>query len=241
MIKASSKLILLLALAVPGVPAHAESAGEHPNPAVERSGDYLQVGIPLVALGLTFLLDGDDATGGASSSFAGTQFGPGTDWLRMSGSPRHDLLLAVGRTELATYSLKYSIDSERPNGGGQSFPSGHTSIAFAGAEFMRKQYGWKWGVPSYLAASYVGWSRVETRNHWASDVFAGAAIGILSNHDGLDFSLPLGRGGELSISPTFAPGLGTGALRFAPEGSVAALFEEPEPSLGLGLRIEVRF
>ena len=237
MIAASKKWLVLAVLWAPAGAVSAESASEQPDPAVERTGDYLQVGIPLVALGLTFLLGGEEEADAAASPYAGSGLALDTDWLHMNGSPRHDLLLAVGRTELATYSLKYSVDSERPNGGGQSFPSGHTSIAFAGAEFIRKEYGWGWGVPSYLAASYVGWSRVETKNHWTSDVLAGAAIGILSNHDGLDFTLPWG---QLSITPSL-----TGATQ--PAGfdrtgfATLEMMETPDPGPVLGLNFEFRF
>ena len=228
-----------LALAAVGAPAvSAESAREVPDPAVERAGDYLQVGIPLAALGLTFLLGGE-ADEGAGASYAGSGLALDADWLRMNGSPRHDLLLAIGRTELATYSLKYSINSERPNGSGQSFPSGHTSVAFAGAEFIRKQYGWWWGVPSYLAASYVGWSRVETKNHWTTDVLAGAAIGILSNHDGLNFTLPWG---QLSIAPTLMDAARSTAFD-APDSMTREMemLEHPARSPVPGLNFELRF
>ncbi len=80
-----------------------------------------------------------------------------------------------------TYALKYSIDERRPNGGSQSFPSGHSSISFSAAEFMRKRYGWEYGAPAYAAASFVAYSRVESREHYPRDVVAGAGIGILSS------------------------------------------------------------
>jgi membrane-associated phospholipid phosphatase len=80
-----------------------------------------------------------------------------------------------------TYVLKYSINETRPNGGGQSFPSGHTSISFCSAEFMRKRYGWEYGVPAYLAGTFVGYSRVESNEHYPHDVVAGAAIGVASS------------------------------------------------------------
>lgn len=201
MIRGWRTWIVLVALMVPASRVAAQSAHADPTAAVERAGDYLQVGIPLAALGLTFLLGDEEAGDGAGSSYAASGLALDAQWLHMNGSPRHDLMLAIGRTELATYTLKYSIDAERPDGGGQSFPSGHTSMAFAGAEFIRKQYGWWWGAPSYLAASYVGWSRIETRNHWTRDVLAGAAIGILSNHDGLNFTLPWG---QLTVAPSLA-------------------------------------
>lgn len=209
------------------------------DPGLVKAGDALQVGIPLAALGLTFLLDNDESAD-AATGFGGNAFGIDASALRMNGSPRHDLLLAVGRTELATYTLKYGINAERPNGGGQSFPSGHTSMAFAGAEFMRKEYGWFWGVPAYLAAGYVGWSRVESRNHWTADVLAGAAIGILSNHDSVDFSLPFGRGGQLSIAPSLT--LTPNFTAFAPPDSISrAMLDESQASFAPGVRFELRF
>lgn len=36
-------------------------------------------------------------------------------------------------------------------------------------------------MPAYAAASFVAYSRVESREHYAHDVVAGAAIGILSS------------------------------------------------------------
>ncbi len=85
-------------------------------------------------------------------------------------------------TEGATYGLKYAINERRPNGGNYSFPSAHTSVSFCGAEFLRKRYGWVWGVPAYAAASFVAYSRVESNNHWAWDVMGGAAVGIVSSY-----------------------------------------------------------
>lgn len=85
-------------------------------------------------------------------------------------------------TMATTYALKYGIDEKRPNGGGQSFPSAHTSVAFSSAEFIRKRYGWEYDVPAYAAASFVAYSRVESNEHHPHDVIAGAAIGILSSY-----------------------------------------------------------
>ena len=81
-----------------------------------------------------------------------------------------------------TYFLKYTIDKKRPNGrGNNSFPSGHTTAAFSGAMFIQKKYGYKYGIPSFLMASFVGYSRVYADKHFWEDVVAGASIGILGN------------------------------------------------------------
>lgn len=90
------------------------------------------------------------------------------------------LAVSVLAAAAATEALKVAVRERRPDGGERSFPSGHASIAFAGASFLQARYGWTYGVPAYLAAAFVGYSRVEADEHWTKDVVAGAAIGIAS-------------------------------------------------------------
>lgn len=79
--------------------------------------------------------------------------------------------------------LKHLTDTERPNGERQSFPSGHTSVAFAMAHFMHKEYGeqsrW-YSIGAYACATSVGALRVLKNSHYIGDVLAGAGIGMLS-------------------------------------------------------------
>ncbi|NTU43800.1 MAG: phosphatase PAP2 family protein [Nitrospirales bacterium] len=81
----------------------------------------------------------------------------------------------------ASLALKYTVQERRPNGGDHSFPSFHTAAAFSGAGFIQQRYGWQEGALAYAAAAFVGYSRVESRNHYFKDVLAGAAIGVLSS------------------------------------------------------------
>jgi membrane-associated phospholipid phosphatase len=137
---------------------------------IETAGDILQDLLPAATAGA---LIGHRDTEGAG------QFG-------------ESFALTLG----TTYALKYVIDEKRPNGGHYSFPSGHTSSSFSCAEFLRERYGWEYGLPAYLAATFVGYSRVESRNHYAHDVAAGAAIGILSSYL---FTTPF-RGWQVALS-----------------------------------------
>ena len=63
-----------------------------------------------------------------------------------------------------------------------SFPSGHTSTAFMGAELVRLEYGadspWM-AVAAYAVATGTGIMRVWNEQHWFTDVLAGAGMGIL--------------------------------------------------------------
>ncbi len=83
-------------------------------------------------------------------------------------------------TQLFTYSAKKLVKRTRPNGQNNlSFPSGHTSGMFSVASVLDKRYGYKVGIPSYLVASFVGLSRIKAKKHFATDVIAGAALGII--------------------------------------------------------------
>ncbi len=83
-----------------------------------------------------------------------------------------------------SHGLKHILRRERPYGGVYtSFPSGHTTTAFMGAEILRREYGKEYpgvAVAGYVVATGVGCMRVYNNRHWASDVLAGAGFGILS-------------------------------------------------------------
>ena len=86
--------------------------------------------------------------------------------------------LALGATRLATDGLKSTIHEERPDeSDDRSFPSGHTSMSFASAATLHKRYGWKYGVPAYAVATFVGAARVKADKHFVHDVIAGAVLG----------------------------------------------------------------
>lgn len=81
-------------------------------------------------------------------------------------------------------SVKRIVKRPRPDDAApESFPSGHTSQAFASATVFSDEFAqhntWL-AIGAYASASAVGVLRVLNNRHWASDVIAGAGFGILS-------------------------------------------------------------
>ncbi|MEO6330728.1 MAG: phosphatase PAP2 family protein [Ginsengibacter sp.] len=68
------------------------------------------------------------------------------------------------------------------NSKSSSFPSGHTTAAFAAATVYALEYRNKPLIPilSYSAATLIGLSRITENKHWPTDVLVGAALGFLS-------------------------------------------------------------
>ncbi len=87
---------------------------------------------------------------------------------------------------------KHLLHSQRPDGRDDlSFPSGHATLAFTGAELVRMDYGNLWGAGAYAMSFYVCADRIYGNRHWLGDVLAGAGIGIFSARAGAWLLKPL--------------------------------------------------
>ena len=123
--------------------------------AIETAGDYTQILLPAAAVSMSLF----------KSDYQGFR----------------QYLYSWMLSMCVTYTLKISVNETRPNGGDWSFPSGHTMAAFTGSSYLWRRYSAWYGVPATLVASFTGYSRVESNNHYSWDVVAGAAIGIGAN------------------------------------------------------------
>ncbi len=134
--------------------------------------DVLAIGLPLVAAGKA-LTSGDNE---------GVK----------------ELTYSLGTTLVAAETLNALIHEKRPDGSGNdSFPSGHTAIAFAAARFMDKRYAPEAYPFLYAAAGLTALARVKADKHFTKDVLAGAGLGYASAEY---FTRPLS-GGALSLMP----------------------------------------
>jgi len=122
----------------------------------ESIGDAVQYALPFAALGMTYMEDDPEG--------------------------RIQFYKSFGATFGATYTVKLGVNRTRPNGADYSFPSGHTSASFSSASYIHQRYGYKKGRIAYLAAAFVGWSRIQANKHYSTDVLAGAALGTATSY-----------------------------------------------------------
>lgn len=94
---------------------------------------------------------------------------------------------------LVTNAIKHTVKRQRPYqkysfilrrtapDDNVSFPSGHTSAAFATATSVALRYRkWYFVTPAYMFAGSVAWARMYQGVHYPSDVLAGAVVGTAS-------------------------------------------------------------
>ena len=133
-----------------------------PRKAVEKSTDVLMFAPSAAGLAATLVLKDYKGTG--------------------------QLALGAATSLATTLLIKYTVSKERPDGSDDhSFPSNHTAVAFQGASFIQRRYGWKYGLPAYVVSTYVAWGRVFARKHDCWDVLVGPFNGgrppIQQDHD----------------------------------------------------------
>lgn len=90
-------------------------------------------------------------------------------------------------TSADTNAHSFGLARGLKSGDYQSFPSGHTTSAFAVAAAVTTetsswwpQTRWIFGPILYTGAALVGVSRMYDDKHWASDVIMGAAVGTFA-------------------------------------------------------------
>lgn len=137
--------------------ASAEAAPPTPVPSshsgIETAGNVVAIALPVFAAGTSIYKD---------------------DWQGVA-----DFAIVTAGTVGTSLLLKQFVHEKRPDGSDfKSFPSDTAALAFAPAFYMWHRYGWEYGIPAVAAASFVGYSRVEAKQHHWYDVAASAAIGF---------------------------------------------------------------
>jgi membrane-associated phospholipid phosphatase len=89
-----------------------------------------------------------------------------------------DLLRALIVSQALTQGIKVAVQRDRPTGECCSFPSGHSSAAFATASVVERHFGYRGAWPTFAVAGYVAMSRLHDNRHYLSDVLFGGALGV---------------------------------------------------------------
>lgn len=117
----------------------------------------------------------------------GAQLGMHTFGIKGSSTGSMQLLvgdaIAVGTMLSLVHITKSVTGILRPDGSSRnSFPSGHTAMAFTSASLFHEEYGsrYPWiSAISFGSATAVGIGRMLNNRHWVGDVITGAALGYI--------------------------------------------------------------
>ncbi len=92
------------------------------------------------------------------------------------------LIISELATGILTHALKLSIPEMRPDGGTQSFPSGHTSLSFSAASVVYNEFiddNSKLASWGYTFSTATGLLRITNNRHWVPDVLVGAGMAMI--------------------------------------------------------------
>jgi membrane-associated phospholipid phosphatase len=121
-------------------------------------------------------------------------------WIAMRGEKKKSVHLflyaglSIAAAGLISYIIKKAGSVPRPYevdtriiqwsvGGGFSFPSGHTTEAFASATALTFLFPkWRIALPIFLWASLVAFSRIFLGVHYPFDILGGIAIGTTASY-----------------------------------------------------------
>jgi hypothetical protein len=144
-------LTALLALA-------AQPAAAAGDKTLRKTGNILLVALPVSAIGVSLLHDGD--------------------WKGIG-----QFALAAGLTVGSAYALRQAVRIRRPDHTDfDSFSPPDVALADASASYMWQRYGWKYGVPAYVARAVVSYALSDAKkNHWY-DTLASSALAFGFNY-----------------------------------------------------------
>ncbi len=127
-----------------------------------------------------------------------------------------DMLRSAIYAATSAEVLKAAFGRERPgpntprdswrNGGGRSFPSGHTALASAIGAVLAESGGdghrWLRRTLGYGLAVGTAYARVKHDSHWLSDTVAGAGLGIATARFVLNRDHRWDRRGIVALTPS---------------------------------------
>ena len=129
------------------IPASASAASGD----LRKVGNILTVALPVTAVGVTLLHH--------------------RDWRGLG-----EFAFSAGLTVGSAYLIRQIVREQRPDGSDfHTLTPPDLALADASADYMWSRYGWRYGVPAYLASALVSYSLSDAKkNHWYDTLASGA-------------------------------------------------------------------
>ena len=183
--------------------------------AIKQSGDFMQW-VPLIMAGALVIYHQDNNFLKIrwKEHFKEDFF----NYERYKNDGLSQLILSYGLSLGAYAIINRALQRPRPRdmmnenkshhwfNGGRSFPSGHSTNAYAPAFFIAWRYGWLTAMPALLAAAYTGWVRISVDAHYISDVAVAAGMSAIISWI---FTHPY-KVGKAQVQVSGANGIGAG-------------------------------
>jgi hypothetical protein len=161
---------------------------------------YAMVGIPatLYLSGLVFNSDELRATGRIL-----------IESLAAAGLTSSLLKIIIGRSRPYTKEGEYKFNFFEFDNIKNSLPSGHTAVAFTISTVLSERIDNIYAsIGLYGLASLTAYQRIYSNNHWLSDTFLGAVVGITAGKFFSDLEKSRSSKINLGISPNISNGIG---------------------------------
>ena len=174
----------VLACAVLLLPAKALAAT--PDPAMRKAANIVTIALPVAAIGVSLLHH--------------------NDWKGME-----EFAVSTTLTVGSAFLIRQIVRNRRPDHSDfHSLTPPDLALADASSDYLWSRYGWRYGVPAYLASAFVSYALTDgKKNHWY-DTLASGALAFSFNYALVDRYHP----GRYHVSAEAQPG-GGAMVRFA--------------------------
>jgi hypothetical protein len=137
----------ILVCAVLVIPASASAASGD----LRKVGNILTVALPVTAIGVSLLHH--------------------RDWRGLG-----EFAVSAGLTVGSAYMIRQMVREQRPDHSDfHTLTPPDLALADASADYLWSRYGWRYGVPAYLASALVSYSLSDAKkNHWYDTLASGA-------------------------------------------------------------------
>ena len=139
----------VLACAVLLLPAVASAATPDPN--MRKAANIVTIALPVAAIGVSLLHH--------------------NDWKGIG-----EFAFSAGLTVGSAFLIRQIVHNRRPDHTDfQSLTPPDLALADASSDYLWSRYGWRYGVPAYLASAFVSYALTDAKkNHWYDTAAAGA-------------------------------------------------------------------